>query len=156
MALRKNHDDDANPQLKSCVCPAIKNSLIDDDDYHNHTRYVFPQFWLNLFSVYHLDTFLLLICFVPYGNRNSIDLINYGESWRWTITIDEMIVFHHYNLNHRVIGTIITIIKTDMKSNGTAVLERPSSQMSYLDHFLKETGGNSGSTTHTNSGNLVS
>lgn len=23
-----------------------------------------------------------------------------------------------------------------------AVLERPSSQMSYLDHFLKETGGN--------------
>lgn len=36
-----------------------------------------------------------------------------------------------------------------------AVLERPSSQMSYLDHFLKETGGNSGSTTHTNSANLV-
>lgn len=154
MALRKNHDDDANPHLKSCVCPTIKNSLIDDDDYHNHTRYVFVHnFGLTHFSVYHLDTFLRLICFVPYGNRNSIDLINYGESWRWTITFDDMIVFHHHNSHHRVIGLII---KTDMKSNGTAVLERPSSQMSYLDHFLKETGGNSGSTTHTNSGNLVS
>ncbi|XP_058458205.1 serine/threonine-protein kinase Genghis Khan isoform X2 [Malaya genurostris] len=30
-------------------------------------------------------------------------------------------------------------------------LERPSSQMSYLDHFLKESGGGSSSTTHTNS-----
>lgn len=99
--------------------------------------------------MYHFDTFLLLICFVPYGNRISIDLKNYGGLWRWTIPIDDMIVFHHHNSHHRVIGTNVIIT--------TAVLERPSSQMSYLDHFLKETGGNnSGSTTHTNSGNLVS
>lgn len=35
------------------------------------------------------------------------------------------------------------------------VLERPSSQMSYLDHFLKETGGNSSSTTHTTNSTLA-
>lgn len=39
-----------------------------------------------------------------------------------------------------------------------AVLERPSSQMSYLDHFLKETGGSNASThtTSTLAANLVS
>lgn len=40
----------------------------------------------------------------------------------------------------------------------TTVLERPSSQMSYLDHFLKETGG-SNTSTHTAStlaANMVS
>lgn len=38
-----------------------------------------------------------------------------------------------------------------IRTPGRAVLERPSSQMSYLDHFLKESRDGSGSTTHTNS-----
>lgn len=54
------------------------------------------------------------------------------------------------NKQNRNLNLKITV---DDKPNrlGWAVLERPSSQMSYLDHFLKESGGGSSSTTHTNS-----
>uniref|UniRef100_W4VRQ2 non-specific serine/threonine protein kinase n=1 Tax=Corethrella appendiculata TaxID=1370023 RepID=W4VRQ2_9DIPT len=40
---------------------------------------------------------------------------------------------------------------TQRVESNEGFLERPSSQMSYLDHFLKESGGGSSSTTHTNS-----
>lgn len=60
-------------------------------------------------------------------------------NWQWTWNVCEMLCY-------------VTNL------NWTTVLERPSSQMSYLDHFLKETGGSNAS-THTAStlaANMVS
>lgn len=61
----------------------------------------------------------------------------YGYNWQWSLCV----------------------IETKQKYEKCyAVLERPSSQMSYLDHFLKETGGSNASThtTSTLAANLVS
>lgn len=53
--------------------------------------------------------------------------------------------------NHEIVKKIHT---TQFIKKKKTVLERPSSQMSYLDHFLKESGSTT-NTTHTTSSTMA-